>query len=434
VIGALDLIAGVSVLTVGVVGWRGFRTSAMFAIGTAVAWFVVPAAPLLVLLHRPLLVHTILALPRRRVAAGLRWVVLVVAWVGIALPAAAQPWVSSATAVLCAVLAAVMHVVQRPGLRPDEAAARSALLLLAAGLSLPVLERAVWPEYAELGTPLATYLCAVTLCSATLVRGILIARRHDTDAVIELSGRTPADALVELRRMTLASSHPEESRTLMSAIALLEDNLRLQRQLATQIDEVRDSRARLVGVAIDERRRLERVLADGALRYLGELEACLMAMSGYVRGGPMVTTLLEEVTHTREDLEQLGRGLHPRILAEQGLATALEELSLRSPVRVEVSAPPGRFPERTETTLWYACAEALANAWKHAQATTVRIRVTESDGALRATIRDDGVGGAQLSTGGGLTGLVDRVSAVDGELSLSSTESGTELSVMVPVR
>ena len=200
-----------------------------------------------------------------------------------------------------------------------------------------------------------------------------------------------------------------------------------------RIDEVRASRARLVGAAIDERQRLERILGNGALRYLGELEACLTSTSGHAHGDPAVATCLQEITYTREDLEQLARGLHPRILAERGLAAALEGLSRRSPVPVEVCALDGRFPERIETTVWYACAEALANVWKHAGATRARVEVTQSRGELRATICDDGVGGASLSPGGGLTGLVDRLSAVEGRLALASSTAGTEVTIVVPL-
>jgi signal transduction histidine kinase len=189
-----------------------------------------------------------------------------------------------------------------------------------------------------------------------------------------------------------------------------------------------------VQAAVDERRRLERVLADGAQHYLDELEDCLEDTEGHAQGAPELTTCLEEVSHTRDDLAQLGRGLHPRALAELGLAGALEELGRRSPVPVEVHAPIGRFAEPTETTIWYACAEALANVVKHARASRAVVRVTESPDALRASIRDDGVGGASLSSGGGLAGLADRLSVVDGRLTLASSAAGTEVRVEVPLR
>jgi signal transduction histidine kinase len=140
------------------------------------------------------------------------------------------------------------------------------------------------------------------------------------------------------------------------------------------------------------------------------------------------------VALTRDDLEQLARGLHPRVLVEEGLAAALGDLSQRSPVPVEVTASVGRFPERIETTLWYACAEAVANTWKHARATAVSVDIAELGGVLVATIRDNGVGGARMSPGGGLSGLADRLSTVNGELELASGESGTAVSIRVPCR
>jgi signal transduction histidine kinase len=432
IVAALDTIAGAAVLAVGVLGWRGFRTSAWFALATTVAWFVVPVAPFLVFLHRPLLLHTILALPRRRVGGWLPGVLLVVAWVGAALPRAVQPWGALATAVLCVVVSARMPRSGPRGRRPEDAACRSALLLFAAGLALPVLERMFWPQFVVADLPIVTYLGAVICCAGALVRGILVSDRHGTDAVVELSAQTPAEALVELRRRALSRS--EQSLGLAAAIALLEENLRLQQHLEAQIEEVRTSRTRLVGVAVDERQRLERLLANGALRYLEELEACLTSTTGFIRGDPMVAKCLREVAHTRDDLEQLARGLHPRVLGEEGLAAALGDLSERSPVPIEVKAPAGRFPERIETTLWYACAEVLANVWKHARATEVSVDVAELRGVLSATIRDNGVGGARMSPGGGLTGLADRLSAVDGELTLASSECGTAVNIRVPFR
>jgi signal transduction histidine kinase len=149
---------------------------------------------------------------------------------------------------------------------------------------------------------------------------------------------------------------------------------------------------------------------------------------------PTLVTCQEESVRLREDLEQLARGLHPRVLSDRGLAVALEQLCSHSPVPVHVHVPAGRFPERTETTVWYACAEALANVWKHAVATQVVVQVEASPDTLTAVVRDDGVGGARLSPGGGLAGLVDRVSGVGGRLSLASTTAGTHVTIEVPCR
>jgi glucose-6-phosphate-specific signal transduction histidine kinase len=428
----LDAVAGASLLAVGAVAWRRSHASSLWAIGAAAAWFAASVAPALVLLHRPLLLHAILALTPGGMRGALPRALLATAWVGAVLPAAAQGWVSLTTSALC-IAVAVRDNADRQGFRSYGAARRAALLLLSAGLALPVLQRLAWPRYDDVGLPIATYLCAITLGSAVIVWGIVTSGQRETDAVIELSDRTPAGTLEHLKGLAEAEAHDGRGRALASAIALLEENARLQRDLAERIAEVRDSRARLVDAAVEERQRLERLLASGAIRYLEELEECLRPVAGRADGEATVASCLQQITHTREDLEQLARGLHPRILTERGLAAALEEITLRSPVPVDVSVPTDRFPERIETTLWYACAEALANVWKHAHASKVGVHVVESSGALRATITDDGIGRATLSPDGGLTGLADRVSAVDGSLSVASSGAGTEVTITVPL-
>src|SRR5262245_12359070 len=102
----LDTLAGVLLATVGVLRWRRFRTSSLYAIGAAAAWFAAPLVPSLVLLHRPLLLHAILALPRRRVRGFFPWALLGSAWIAVLLPAGVQAWISLTTATLCLVVAA----------------------------------------------------------------------------------------------------------------------------------------------------------------------------------------------------------------------------------------------------------------------------------------------------------------------------------------
>jgi len=418
----LDTAAGLALVAVAIVGWRRFRTSAVFAAAAASAWFIVPIAPLLVLLHRPLLLHSVVALSGRRSRRSVSWALLVVAWIAVVLPLSAQPWAAVVTAVLAIVVA-----------RGADPSTRPALVAMSAGLVLPVVERAVWTQYSDVGLPLATYLCAVIVCSATMIGAMLGSSLHEADPVIELWDRTPDQAVAELRRVA-AQAETRRDGALASALTLLEENLQLQRDLDERIAEVRTSRARLIDAASGERERLERVLSEGALRYLDELELVLRSLTCPAQRDRVKETCLEEVTRLRDDLEQLARGLHPRVLSDRGLREAVEQLCCHSPVPVDVRVPSGRFPERTETTLWYACAEALANVWKHAQASQVVVHVEESAGALRALVRDDGVGGARLSSGGGLAGLADRLSDVDGTMSLTSGPAGTDIMIEVPRR
>lgn len=434
VLALMDVAAGIALVMVGGLGWRRCRGTSAFALAAAGAWFVAGVVPELAPLHRPLLVHSVLALPRHRAAGVASRALLAVVWVGVVLPPVAQPWVSLVTGALCLVTAWRLRTDARPAAGPAAAAAARSLLVLAVGVVLPVVERAMWPQYDEVGLPIATYLLAVIVCSLLMVRWIVDRGLQETNAVIELADRTPGEALIELRALGAAEGDPRRGHALMAAVALLEDNARLHRELAERIEQVRSSRARLLETAVVERRRLEMLLERGALTYLRELEACLKSTESFARAEPRAIACLKEVGRTREDVELLARGLHPRTLVEQGLAPALDELCTRSPVPVELHAPAHRFTEIVEMTVWYACAECLANAWKYAHATQVVLRVQESEAGVTATISDDGVGGAALSPGGGLMGLADRLAAVDGRLDITSSAAGTDVTVWVPLR
>jgi hypothetical protein len=436
---ALDALTGVILLALGVLGWRYARTSAAFALAAAAAWFLAAASPLLVLVHRPLLLHSILAGHRGRVPSSLSGLLLIVAWTGTVMPTEMQPYVSLVTAALCLLTAlrltepSELPMAGAARSRPKTAPARRALLVLSVGLALPVLERAVGPAYDELDIPLATYMCAISASAAVMLVGLMAAERHE-DAVIELANSAPAGALADFRRLAEIVPSSVHTRAWNLAIDLLEDNARLQRELVDRIEEVRASRDRLVDAAVVERQRLERVLSEGAFRYLDELEGLLETAPRHDPEDALTKACLGEIGHTRDDLEQLARGLHPRLLAERGLAAALAELGQHSDVPVEVRAPTKRFSEPVETAMWYACAEAMANVLKHARANKTVVCVTESPGSLCASIQDDGVGGAILAPGGGLAGLVDRLSVVDGSLELTSSPSGTAVMVEVPLR
>jgi signal transduction histidine kinase len=135
------------------------------------------------------------------------------------------------------------------------------------------------------------------------------------------------------------------------------------------------------------------------------------------------------------DLQELSRGLHPAILAKGGLEPALRVLARRSPVPVELDVSiGGRLPQRYEVTVYYVVSEALTNTAKHAFASVVHVDLAVSDGIIRLSIRDDGVGGADPSCGSGLIGLTDRVDATGGKISIVSPgRCGTSLLVEIPI-
>ena len=134
------------------------------------------------------------------------------------------------------------------------------------------------------------------------------------------------------------------------------------------------------------------------------------------------------------ELRELARGLHPSVLTTDGLRPALRQLAARSPVTVSVTVPEERFPETVESTAYFVACEALANVTKYAEASHVEIGIERRDGALVLTVADDGVGGAQNGAGTGLTGLADRVAALNGRLTVDSPPAqGTRVTAELPL-
>jgi signal transduction histidine kinase len=121
-------------------------------------------------------------------------------------------------------------------------------------------------------------------------------------------------------------------------------------------------------------------------------------------------------------------------LRKGGLGAALPELAGRAGIPVELEISVGALPPAVEAAVYFACAEALANAGKHAEASSVTISVSQSSSRLVLTLVDDGVGGADPGKGSGLRGLADRVEALGGQLSVRSPMGGgTRLEATIPV-
>jgi signal transduction histidine kinase len=218
------------------------------------------------------------------------------------------------------------------------------------------------------------------------------------------------------------------------------DNERLQAEVRAQLEEVRASRARIVDAADAERRRVERDLHDGAQQRLVTLSLELgLARAHAASGGDealtsSLTEVSEEVARALNELRELGRGLHPTILAEAGLGPALESLAERSSVPATVAAAPkGRLPEAVEIGAYFVASEALANVAKHADASHVTLSAHPNNGVLVLEVADDGCGGADPACGSGLTGLEDRVAALGGQLSVESPSgAGTRIVAEIP--
>jgi PAS domain S-box-containing protein len=205
-----------------------------------------------------------------------------------------------------------------------------------------------------------------------------------------------------------------------------------------QEGELRGSRVRLLRAGDEARRRLERNLHDGAQQRLVSLSLALRLAHARLRDAPeeaerLLAGASEELAQALEELRELARGIHPAVLSERGLSAALEALAGRAPVPVGVTVPPDRFPPAVEAAAYYVISEALANVAKYAEASAVEIRVTRQNGRAVVEVADDGVGGADPTRGSGLSGLVDRVEALDGVLKVESAPgAGTRIRAEIP--
>src|SRR4051812_18965882 len=204
--------------------------------------------------------------------------------------------------------------------------------------------------------------------------------------------------------------------------------------------ELAASRRRIVAASDEARRRFERDLHDGVQQRLVTLALELRGAEAMASGengelGEQLAKVGDGLAGALDDLRELSRGIHPAILSEGGLVPALKVLSRRSAVPVGLEfAVDERLPDPIEVAAYYVVSEALTNVAKHASASGVDVRAQVTGGALELRIEDDGVGGAELAEGSGLTGLADRVEAVGGSIAITSPRGeGTSLRVQLPL-
>jgi signal transduction histidine kinase len=224
-----------------------------------------------------------------------------------------------------------------------------------------------------------------------------------------------------------------------AAAGLTLENERLHAELRAQLAELQASRARLVEATDSERRRIERDLHDGTQQRLvsiamslGLLESKLPEKPG--EAAPLVRETRQALAVALAELRELTQGIHPTLLAERGLAAALDELCKRAalPTTLALSLPT-RLPARVESAAYFFASEALANAAKHSHASSVRVSASVDAGTLTVAVADDGIGGAAPVGGSGLRGLADRVEALGGRLTISSPPGrGTTLRAGIP--
>ena len=472
-----DLVTGWTLIACGLVAWsrRGNSLSGPLLAATGFCWFLGNVAAGALYLYRGPLVHLLVTYPSGRPSSRRE---LATVAVGYAAAVVAPVWRSEVvTIVLAVLLIAVCARVYSRTVGPPRRARLVALwaaggfgFVLAAGAAARLAVPRNDAGDASL-LALEAALCAVAF---GLLAGLLSRSWEQgavTDLVVELGenrGRTLRDelaraladpslevgfwlqdqgAFVDSDNRPLALPDPDTGRSttlvegeagpvaalvhdpavladpglreaVSAAARLAAANARLTAEVRAQVAQLQESRRRILEAGDEERKRLERRLHAGAEarleRLAQRLRALRLAASSEIARDRIAGTEAQ-LDRTLEELHRLAHGLHPRVLAEAGLAGALSSLAEQVPVAVEVRTPVPELPADIEAVAYFVCSEALANIAKHAGASRVSVSVTTGDGRVRVAIQDDGRGGANPAHGTGLRGLADRLEALGGE-------------------
>jgi PAS domain S-box-containing protein len=298
------------------------------------------------------------------------------------------------------------------------------LLRLTEGAALGVLRTAgpVHIDYREIESELAARMRALGFCSSVgvpvivggTIWGALIVGMRETER-LHAETEQRLQAFAELAALALSSAHARE--------------------------ELAASRLRIVEAGDAARRRIERNLHDGAQQRLVALAMGLRIAQKKVRTDPQqaeehLAFAAEELSEALQELRELAQGIHPAVLTDRGLATAIEVLAARTPLQVDLDVGIDvRLPDAVEATVYYVVSEALANVVKHARACAAAVRVSRRNGTVEVAVEDDGAGGADPTAGSGLRGLRDRVETLSGRLHVTSTPGrGTCVRAELPLR
>jgi signal transduction histidine kinase len=206
------------------------------------------------------------------------------------------------------------------------------------------------------------------------------------------------------------------------------------------IEELRESRRRIVAAQDERAKQLERNIHDGAQQQLVALAVRLRLTKALVANDPAAAAasldqLQADATTTLEDLRDLARGIYPPLLADKGLPSALEAQARKASVPTEVDSDGiGRYPQQVESAVYFCVLEALNNVAKYAGASRATVALAQNDGDLSFTVTDDGQGfdTATTSYGTGLQGMADRLDAIGGSFRVvSAPGEGTTVSGQV---
>jgi signal transduction histidine kinase len=446
-------------------------------------WLLGTLVPAVLLVHRGPLVHLHLSYPTGRLGRVLVIATVLVAYgTAIVEPLARNDWVTLAVAIMVSVAAVDVFVRSSGPARKAGRPALAAALAFAGVLALGAVDRlAGWG--ADLAM-LLLYDTVITAVAVVLLLDLRFGRWVDAtvaDLVIGLGGEASASLQAQLRRamgdptVTLGywapdsgwyvddigaevelpaddatravtyvddngaplavlvhdvgmSRDPQLLTPVSAAARLAVTNVRLRAGIRDRAARLAASRRRIVQAADRQRTDLEAELAAGTVNRLAEVTHLLEEVD--------VDDLVEiraDLAAAQAELVDFAHGVRPAALTTGGLTAALPLLVARSPVPVTLTVRVDRASAAVEACVYFVCAEALTNVTKHEAAARFVIDVRQQDTQVMASVSDDDPGGADPSSGSGLRGLVDRVEALGGHLSVRSTPGeGTTVVATVP--
>ena len=442
-------------------------------------------------LHRGFLLHALFTAPFGRAVSMIERLAVVAAYAASLIPWIWTNAISASVASALAVGAGALLAVRAHGReRAPKRRAAATIGLLAVAIVGAFAIRGVWETTTASWVALAVYESALVVVAAAIVAISMAAARAgaSADLVIELGAANGGGLEGALRSVlgdedlvvgyatdvegeffdlrgdpVLVGSSallvtgesgreiavirsdpgvlvdPAQRDSVIAAVRLDAANRALRADIEAQAQAVRASQRRIINAGDDEGRVLAGRLRAGVGSRLERLGTAILSASDLAKSEATkarlaaVASALERVD---EDIDALGRGLHPRVLESEGLAGALAGIARDAVMPVDLRIDGGvRLPAQVELAVYFVCLEGLANIAKHASAAHASVEVQAvSSGRIRVEIRDDGIGGAELSAGVGLRGLADRIAVLGGVLQLRSPPGGgTVLSAEIPI-
>ncbi|WP_374203476.1 sensor histidine kinase [Streptomyces antimicrobicus] len=254
--------------------------------------------------------------------------------------------------------------------------------------------------------------------------GLLLFQNGDHTYVLDTPARIAASCLFGL---LITLSTPWVVRALVTVDKVLIGGLLGPSRLDFRVTELESDRGVVADTAAADLRRIERDLHDGAQARLAALAMDLGLAKEKLAEDPRAAARLVDEAHGEvktalKELRDLARGIHPAVLTDRGLDAALSSVASRCPVPVRVRVDlPARPAAAIEGLAYFTVCELLRNVSRHAGARSATVDVWRSGDRLLLQVADDGRGGARPTEGGGLSGLQERLGAVDGVLVVQSS-------------